>query len=791
MNTRPHDDHAPASRRMRMREVVVHGLILLIPLALAFPGTFLRGEMTLPGELLYDIPPWRAYAVGEPDPHKNYALMEAFSLFHKYYALAQRALENGEWPLWNHLENAGMPLHANYQTMLFYPPRLLHTLFAVDIATTLFTLLKVWLCGMTAFVCARLLGLSAAASRFFSVAWMLGGFNLVWCYWSPTDVAAWLPVLFLGVEWTLTGRFRPGFFAMTLGATLLLFAGAPETAFSMGIGLGAYFVLRLAFARAWGRRLWMPIGVAAAAWAVAIAVTAVQLIPFVEYLAHSDTFYARPGVEADVFRYSAGDLPTLFVPRFFGTDIDGNYWGTRSLNQTYLGMAYAGAAVWVAAALMLSRGRWRPGERARAVALLIVSVLCGLLAFRHPYLDFINHLPVFASMRPVYHVAFMMFALPLLAAMGIDRWFSAPRKARAFAKCAALPVLIGVAVFLVFRFHQAILYKQGYGPFVAWQSLLTAGFAAFALAAAAIHCLRGGAPRLRNVFAVVLACDLLLATRAFNHTSPRADIFPDTELTDFLRSRETPCRVSVATAGITLGLFPIYGIEHWLGYDGMYPRRAAEFTAALGDRLWDAMEPACAIDYYLYQPTSTPTFPRGDPECLDKVATLDGIDVYRNVCALPRAFLASRAQVIPDTAAMLSYMGNPGFNPARAALLESAPAAPLPDGNGESAGRAEITAYSSTRILIDVEAEADAVLVLADAYYPGWTAIVNGAQAAEIFPVYHLFRGIQLPAGRHTVEFRYMPRSFTVGLAVSTIALSASGALAVFALWRARKMAAR
>ena len=35
------------------------------------------------------------------------------------------------------------------------------------------------------------------------------------------------------------------------------------------------------------------------------------------------------------------------------------------------------------------------------------------------------------------------------------------------------------------------------------------------------------------------------------------------------------------------------------------------------------------------------------------------------------------------------------------------------------------------------------------------------------------FRAVPLPAGNHTVEFRYEPRSFTVGLAISAATLVA------------------
>ncbi len=771
--------------RLGWRECLLHGILLLVLVAAVFPGTFLRGEMTLPGDLLYDIAPWRSYAPADLAPHKNFAAMEAFSLFHKYYALTKAALENGEWPLWNHRENAGMPLLANYQSMVFYPPRLLHVLFSTVVATTLFTLLKVWLCGFTAYVCGRNLGFGKGVARFFSVAWMLSGFNLIWCYWSPTDVAAWLPVLFMGTEFVLSGRYKRGFYAMSLGAVLLLLAGAPETAFAMGLGLGMYFVLRLALERRWGRDLWYPVMAAGMAWGLALAVCAVQVIPFVEYLAHSDTFFSRPGVEVNEYMYTPGALFSVWVPRFYGTDVDGNFWASK-LNQTYMGMIYAGVSVWICAMLLFTRAGTPKKDRIRIACLVIPCVVGGLLAFRHPSLDFIHGLPVFGSMRPVYHMIFGMFALPLLASMGLQRWFEQPRKMKELLRCIPVPLIVAVGLGGVyFVFHRTILHAQGHGPYVSRQLMLSVLFGASAFAVLAVHCVWRRPRVLVGLLTVLLAFDLLLAVRGFNDTCRRDRLLIDTELTEFFE-KEGPCRISAATAGITAGVLPEYGIEQWQGYDGMYPRRITEFRTRLGDDYWAAMESACAIDYYLYQPTSEARLPRDNPECLAKVGTYNGVDVYESPCALSRAFLVGAAEVIPDVEALYARMREPTFDPAAVALLERTPAGQLPGGSSGAAGEAAIESYASTRVCMDVKVERDCVLVLADSYYPGWTAEVDGVQA-EVFPVDGLFRGVLLSEGDHVVHFLYFPKSFIMGLSISVAALILSGLGTGILVWRSSR----
>jgi uncharacterized membrane protein YfhO len=74
-------------------------------------------------------------------------------------------------------------------------------------------------------------------------------------------------------------------------------------------------------------------------------------------------------------------------------------------------------------------------------------------------------------------------------------------------------------------------------------------------------------------------------------------------------------------------------------------------------------------------------------------------------------------------------------------------------------------------------------LVLADAYYPGWSATADG-RAVPIAPYAGMLRAVDVPPGAHQVVFDFQPASVRIGLALSGLSVAAAAALA---LWPRRR----
>jgi hypothetical protein len=145
--------------------------------------------------------------------------------------------------------------------------------------------------------------------------------------------------------------------------------------------------------------------------------------------------------------------------------------------------------------------------------------------------------------------------------------------------------------------------------------------------------------------------------------------------------------------------------------------------------------------------------------------------LLKNPTAKPRAYLTRpRCVAGPDEA--LALIQRREFQPEREAIVECAEPLPVAPAELTSLGQAAVTSYRPEAIDIQVEAVAEALLVLTDAYYPGWTVTVDGAPA-EIRPANHAMRGIMLRPGAHQVAFRYRTPGLIPGMLISVACLVA------------------
>jgi Bacterial membrane protein YfhO len=119
----------------------------------------------------------------------------------------------------------------------------------------------------------------------------------------------------------------------------------------------------------------------------------------------------------------------------------------------------------------------------------------------------------------------------------------------------------------------------------------------------------------------------------------------------------------------------------------------------------------------------------------------------------------------------------------RAAAVVERDAAEGPASARPAAGREfsaqTITHYEPDRVEIESRLDEPGLLVLSDAYYPGWKALVDG-QPRAVYRVNGTVRGVFVEAGVHQVSFRYEPDGLPAWLLMSAVS---SLAALVLLLW--------
>lgn len=85
----------------------------------------------------------------------------------------------------------------------------------------------------------------------------------------------------------------------------------------------------------------------------------------------------------------------------------------------------------------------------------------------------------------------------------------------------------------------------------------------------------------------------------------------------------------------------------------------------------------------------------------------------------------------------------------------------------------------NNRASAEVRADGETFINMSQTYYPGWNAYIDGVKT-ELYEVNGIIQGAFVPAGTHTVEFRYQPTIFYTGVFLSIAAIGICTAAAYY-----------
>jgi hypothetical protein len=753
-------------------------------LLLAFLGLLFFGRALVhPGEVLYSD---RSDLLEETLPAKRFLLRN----WH----------ETGELPLWCPYSYAGMPFLHDVKVGLFYPPHwplLLLTEEQVGGALTWLVVLHVIVAGWGMFAYARFRGLGplgslvAAAGFMFAGKWLLHLLSGGHYFMAPL---AWLPLILLGLEAAIVRRSLAW---ATFGGAMLalpLLGGHPQVTFYSGVFV-ALWTLGAAMESAGilggpGPRSRRRMGIALARWAgygawavaVAVALSAVQLLPALEATGEATRGGGVPSGVTPAYALSV-------CLRLVGPSLTGAAWEGRG----------ALGALWLATAALapLLRGGRTRFELALLALLIIFAIGGGALA---------QPLPGFGLFQ--LHSRILLpggLALAFMAGTTVDALCTTPlpRRARRI-------FLAGVACAVVIAAIGALMLPHekdaGVAPgALAWWGIVLVGVVLLGLLSG-----RTSARPLVIVWAVVLVAELCVPSWPLVQVRPADEIYSPSLSVEFLRGHRwdtfagnaSPTRVldrgldeEPSMTPLTPGLAMIEGIESVRGYNSLDVQRFKEYlqmVAGRDDPVLPRTQPFgfpvlgyfpiqnwTLLDLlgvrYLLQPAAAPDPPDFDglardqaPEAYQVIAggrrVLPPFALYENPGTFPRAFVVGQARPLPGRQDVLRDLRDTDFR--RVVLLEG-----HPGGSADAAPSfrsAEIREYQPNRVA--VRADGPGFLVLTDIAYPGWTASIDG-QPVPIYRANYLFRAVELSAGNHDVLFRFDPASYRLGRIISMTAL--------------------
>jgi len=736
-----------------------------------------------------------------------------------YAALRIKALQI---PLWNPYIFCGTPFLANWHSAVFYPLSAIYYCLPFERGFHIYIVVHFVLAGLFMWLLLRALGLSPAASFIGAVAFTFSGF-LISLADFPNFLSSyiWLPLAFFLFHQALAKRSIS--FAFFTGAVLavMILGGGPEPVF-VGLFLLATYALFLCLGRIFHKGSWpenlRPLVYFGMAVLLGLLLSAIALLPFLEFLRHSDRV-AGLSLETSA-AWSANPLTLLryTIPNFWGiADRGGVAWG----GQYWLKSAYQGILPLFLALLAICCFRKREVHFFAGIGIFFIFLALGRLtplwglAFRY--------IPGFSTVRfPVKFLMVPAFAIAILTGYGAELLWNLPlqseRKKRALKRSF---LIIGALLFLI-AFMGIFLHKDltshlfakyqkapvslskekidlGYQNTL--DSIARTAVIFLLIAFSFFYGAKQNVPltRFKGFIIGIILLDLLTHLggpftaiiftpgRGFLHTAPPATYRLPPQQLENMAALERPYRVYLEPAlgeRLRIEIMPLpdeyalafekealtddfgmlYGVERVGGFEAIRVRETYEILRYL---IWELRMPKAARDKFLNFLNVRYNITAEDGSILAQLEERSG--------ALERAFLVSDYLCLDRKEIGERIMlGN--WSPEDTVFLEETPVEVSPQKAEGTARAVKWLGRAAEEEILEISTPEVSFLVISETYFPGWKAEIDG-NPTKIYRANYAFRALTIPAGSHKVRIFYEPFSFKIGawISIATLAFLISG----------------
>lgn len=744
----------------------------------------------------------------------NYFYPLRYSLYESYRA--------GEIPLWDRHFAQGFPNLAAFQTGVFYPPHFIF--YCLDFFPTIRVLFifHFLVAALGTYCLLRYWGYSCSLAVIGSLLFTLGGVivslsNLL----NHFQSAVWLPWVVLSWERVLLTPKWSNFITFTLAAALQFLAGSPEMfMMSMGLALLDGFRIRESEPQISCRRI---LGLALGGNLFVLAITMAQFLPTAELIMESRRGDSIPAAEALMWSLNPSSLLNLF---FLDKEIDPTISiGIRlffAREVPFLASSYLGAISLFGISLWAYYGTRREKIFLIALALGSLTMALGSNALIYPFL--FRHVPFISAIRFPEKFFFLTYALVLFMTMrGLKGLLLDQIKNR------KVPVMIlglicfaWLGLYFALRSHSEIV-----SDFVAANTSIPplsdiharatvsvlANLQRQAILSLALFFLLilAKAERIRPLLFSILLVSVVYVDLAWAHRGFLFPVYPDrvygsppvlrpaeTNLTRFFyypSARDLhPAVFSVigrptfdqAVALSFQNYLPnvgvLNGIDYFQEIDALNRRAYSDFLSVANSLEFDRQVQLLRTFNVRYL-ASFRQLPERGIRLVGRFPKYFSW-LYRIEGTVPRVYVVNEAFVERDPKRTLHHLSLAEFDPLREVVIDEDISV---RGTRPLEAQARIQYYENSLVKVQTIANGEGILVLADSFYPGWKAYVDGKQT-KIFRANHFFRAVALPEGEHQIEFRYQPQSFELGLIISAIALTCLVIVSLLLFLRQRKL---
>lgn len=727
----------------------------------------------------------------------NYFYPLRFSLYESYRA--------GELLLWDRRFAQGFPNLAAFQPGVFYPPHLIlyflpfyaaiRALFVLHFlvgATGAYCLLRSWKYPIE---------LSLVGSLMFTFGGVIVSFtNLL----NHFQSAVWLPWMILSWEHMISAPKWRSLVSFVILASLQLLAGSPEIfAMSIGLAVVAAFRLRRSMSDMIRRQTLLYILGAAG---LMIGLTMAQLLPTAELLLESRRAVALPASETLMWSLTPSSILNFVLPDkevdmtipsglrlFFAGEpplIVSTYLGVITLFGSFLWLYYAG---------------YRDRLYMAAVILCSLALALGGNALVYPFL--LQHFSWVSIVRFPEKFLFVTYALVVVAAISGLGSFMVDRTQKVQFPVLILSVfavaLLGLYLWLTFHsdiVSDLIAAASRIPPLSdihanATVSVLTNLQRQVILSLALVFLL--GLVKAEKVrpflFSVALVAivfiDLAWANRSFLFPADPARVYEDRPVvtrreTQFTRLFYYPSSQDLHPASFSVlgrptfeqsvalsyqNYLPNVGIQHGIEYfqeiDALNRSPYMEFLRIANQLDFKSQVKLMGVFNIGYLVSFRP-LPQTGIQLVGHFPEYFSW-LYKVEQTVPRVYMVKEAIVERDPVKTLNRLSDPEFDSSRQVVLHEHVSLAAP---AQNQADAEIERYENKLVAVRTSSDGSAVLVLTDAFYPGWKAYVDGREK-KIIRANHFYRAIEVPEGEHRVVFKYEPFSVILGMLISGITL--------------------